>query len=69
MSRIGMLVGDVRSADAAGTKENPVIVPLAPRLTSAVTCCHSGLLAEITGSPPFLVALEPWPGADLLPSS
>jgi len=44
-----MLVGDMRSAGELGTKENPVTVPLAPRLTTAVTCCHRGLLAESTG--------------------
>jgi hypothetical protein len=55
-SRIGMLVGDVISAGALGTNEKPVMVPLALRLTSAVTCCHRGLLAEITSSPPFLRA-------------
>src|SRR5215471_580506 len=54
MRRIGMLAGAVRSAGALGTKENPVMVPLAPRLTSAVTCCHRALLSEITSSPPFL---------------
>ena len=55
ISRIGMLVGEVRSAGALGTKENPVMVPLAPRLTSAVTCCQRALLSEITSSPPLLL--------------
>ena len=40
-----MLVGVV-SAAAFGTNENPVIAPPALRLTSAVTCCHQGLLAD-----------------------
>ena len=57
ISRIGRLAGDAMSAGAFGTNENPVIVPLALRLTSAVTCCHRGLLVEITSSPPFLRAL------------
>ena len=51
ISRTGMLVGDIRSAGEWGTKENPVTVPLALRLTSAVTCCQLGLLAESMGSP------------------
>ncbi len=41
----GILVGEVRSAAAFGTKVNPVIAPPALRLTSAVACCHQGLLA------------------------
>jgi hypothetical protein len=49
--RIGMLVGDLRSAAAPGTKENPVIAPPALRLTSAVICCHRGLLAGCMRSP------------------
>src|SRR5215831_6503123 len=57
MSRIGMLDGEVRSAGELGTKENPEIVPLALRLTSAVTCCQRGLLSEITSSPPFRLEL------------
>jgi len=48
----GMLEGDVRSAAGRGTKEKPVIAPPAPRLTSAVACCHQGLPADGTGSPP-----------------
>jgi len=43
-----MLVGEVRSAAAFGTKENPVIAPPALRLTNAVTCCHQGLLAILS---------------------
>src|SRR5580698_5490718 len=42
----GMLVGELMSAAAFGTKENPVIAPPALRLTSAVICCHRGRPAE-----------------------
>src|ERR1700733_14199766 len=51
ISRTGMLVGDIRSVGEWGTKENPVTVPLALRLTSAVTFCQLGLLAGSMGSP------------------
>src|SRR5215831_14864862 len=47
----GMLEGDVRSAAGRGTKEKPVIAPPAPRLTSAVACCHQGRPADGMGSP------------------
>src|ERR1022692_4600602 len=46
-----MLDGDFISAAARGTNENPVITPLALRLTSAVTCCHHGLPRECISSP------------------
>jgi hypothetical protein len=52
-----MLVGDIKSAGELGTNENPVTAPLAPRLTTAVTCCHRGLLAESTG---FAFLLMRW---------
>ncbi len=42
----GMLVGELMSAAAFGTKENPVMAPPALRLTSAVICCHRGRPAE-----------------------
>ena len=42
----GMLVGELISAAACGTKENPVMAPPALRLTSAVICCHRGRPAE-----------------------
>ena len=42
----GMLAGELKSAAAFGTKENPVIAPPALRLTSAVICCHRGRPAE-----------------------
>ena len=42
----GMLVGELKSAAAFGTKENPVMAPPALRLTSAVICCHRGRPAE-----------------------
>ena len=35
--------GEVRSAGALGTKENPVTTPPAPSVISAVACCHCGL--------------------------
>ena len=41
-----MLAGELKSAAAFGTKENPVIAPPALRLTSAVICCHRGRPAE-----------------------
>ena len=41
-----MLAGELISAAAFGTKENPVMAPPALRLTSAVICCHRGRLAE-----------------------
>ncbi len=44
-SLIGRLAGDVRSAGAFGTKESPVTTPPAPRVISAVACCHCGLAA------------------------
>ena len=43
---IGTLDGELKSAAAFGTKENPVIAPPALRLTSAVICCHRGRPAE-----------------------
>jgi hypothetical protein len=51
-NRMCMPVGEVRSAAALGTKVNPVIAPLALKLTTAVACCHSGLLAGCTSTPP-----------------
>ena len=39
----GRLAGEVRSAGAFGTKENPVTTPPAPSVISAVACCHCGL--------------------------
>src|SRR6266516_847130 len=45
---MGRLAGDVSSAADWGTKESPVIAPPAPRLTSAVACCHQGLVADGT---------------------
>src|SRR5258708_21728227 len=51
IKRMGMLVGVVRSATGPGTNENPVIAPPVLRLTSAVTCCHSGLPAGLISSP------------------
>ena len=41
-----MLVGELKSAAAFGTKEKPVMAPPALRLTSAVICCHRGRPAE-----------------------
>src|SRR5262249_24305496 len=43
ISANGRVAGDVRSAGEPGTKESPVTTPHAPRLTSAVACCHRGL--------------------------
>src|SRR5689334_5568426 len=56
----GRLVGDAMSAAGLGTKENPVTAPPAPRLTSAVACCHQGLLAEGMLSPRILLR---WAGS------
>ena len=39
----GRVAGDVRSAGDPGTNDTPVTAPPAPRLTSAVACCHRGL--------------------------
>src|SRR5215475_6491374 len=39
----GRVAGDVTSAGDPGTNESPVTAPPAPRLTSAVACCHRGL--------------------------
>ena len=50
----GMLLGDVISAAAFGTKENPVTAPPTLRLTSAVICCHRGRPAEGNEFTPFL---------------
>src|SRR6185437_16661305 len=41
----------VVSAAAPGAKLNPVITPLALTVTSAVACCHHGLLVVLIGSP------------------
>ena len=41
----GRLVGDEKSTAALGTNEKPVMAPPALRLTSAVACCHHGVLA------------------------
>ena len=41
-----MLEGELKSAAAFGTKENPVIAPPALRVTSAAICCHRGRPAE-----------------------
>jgi hypothetical protein len=51
--RIGMLLGEVRSATAPGTNENPVMAPPVLRLTMAVTCCHNGFAAMLISSPHF----------------
>ena len=51
-----MLAGEETSADAFGTKDRPVTTPPAPRLTSAVACCHQGLLAEGNKPTSFLNA-------------
>src|SRR6266567_4970072 len=57
-NRIGIPVGDLKSAAARGTKENPVIAPPALRLTTAVTCCHQALLPGCISSPPSSARLE-----------
>ena len=44
-----MLAGEAGPAAVRGAKEKPVTAPLALMLTSAVACCHHGLLAERMG--------------------
>src|SRR5580700_4978642 len=65
IKRIGMLVGEVRSATAPGTNENPVMAPPVLRLTRAVTCCHSGLAAMLMSSPHSGMAWIYGTGTDL----
>ncbi len=54
-----MLVGELMSAAAFGTKENPVMAPPALRLTSAVICCHRGRPAEGNDFTSFLRIVRP----------
>jgi len=54
-----MLVGEVMSAAAFGTKENPVTAPPTLRLTSAVICCQRGRPAEGNEFTPFLRIVNP----------
>ena len=61
----GRLVGDEKSTLAWGTNEKPVIAPPALRLTSAVACCHQGLLARCTGFTSSLMAqMQMWTADD-----
>src|ERR1700722_11440415 len=46
----GTLVGEVIVVAAPGMKLNPVITPPVLTVTSAVACCHHGLLTERTGT-------------------
>jgi hypothetical protein len=52
----GRLAGEVRSAGEFGTKESPVTTPPAPRVSSAVACCHCGLAAGGNDHTSMLVA-------------
>ena len=58
----GRLVGEEKSTAAFGMNEKPVMAPPALRLTSAVACCHHGLLAGCNEFTSSLMALtRRWP--------
>src|ERR1700761_5691619 len=54
----GTLVGEVIVAAAPGTKLNPVITPPVLTVTSAVACCHHGLLTACMSTTSPLLRLQ-----------